>query len=717
MKKTLSVFISFIMLLSATYLRADEGMWLLSLLQQTSMQKMKKMGLEITAEDIYSVNQSSLKDAIVALDRGGCTAELISPNGLLLTNHHCGYGEIQEHSSVEHDYLKNGFWASSYEEELSNPGKTATFLVRMEEVTDRVNEALSDSLSEMARKQKISEISEQIKNEAVEGTNHEGYVRSFFKGNRFFLFITKTYKDVRLVAAPPSSIGKFGGDTDNWEYPRHTGDFALFRIYAGPDGEPAEYSPENEPLETSHLKISLNGYEEGDFAMVMGSPGSTSRYLPSWGVKQRMETENKVRIKVREKKLNIMDKAMNKSDTIRIQYASKYSRSSNYYKYSIGQNRQLKNLDVIEQKQALEEELFKWIAEKPSRQEKYGETLPMLKTAFNNLDNYERFRNYFYEAVVRGPEVLLFAYRTYDILDKLQNNDEEGLQEVIKNHRERGKDFFKDYHQPLDKEIFVALLNIYREEVGDKYSPTVFETIKKQYNNSIEAYADSLYDASIFVSEKRFMNFLDNPGTEALRNDLAFRMISSFIGLNSVHYQMNRSQMMNKSKGMRQLMQALQKMKADRHFYPDANSTMRLTYGTVESYTPKDAVRYDYYTTLKGVMQKKDPNDKEFHVPIGLEWLYEDKEYGRYADKNGEMRVCFITNNDITGGNSGSPVLNGKGHLIGVAFDGNWEAMSGDIEFVPSLQRCINVDVRYVLFVIDKYAGAERLIDEMDIVQ
>ena len=715
MKKLLSVFLSVSLIFTINISQADEGMWLLSLIKELNMEEMKEKGLELSAEDIYSINNSSLKDAVVSLDRGSCTAEVISSEGLLLTNHHCGYGEIQDHSTPEHDYLKNGFWAPSNKKELPNPGKTATFLVRMEEVTKQVLDSVNSDMTEKERQQKIREVTQNISKEATDKKFHEAYVRSMFKGNRYFLFITKTYKDVRLVGAPPESIGKFGGDTDNWMWPRHTGDFSLFRIYANPDGSPAEYSEDNVPLEPKHyLPISLDGYEEGDFSMTLGFAGRTQRYLPSWGVKQVMEITNPTRISVREKKQNIMKAAMDSSEKIRIQYASKYAQSSNYYKYSIGQNKQLKRLNVIQQKKDLEDSLREWISQKPKREEKYGDVLNNLEDAYKKLRPYQKFSDVSNETLWQGAEVLLFATKVMRN-SNLMSKNRDTLQNVREKLRRLAEDHFEDYHAPTDKKIFVAMMNSYKNQLDEKYHPRLVNQIDKNYG-SMKNFADSLYAQSVFTNQKRFNAFIEDITIKKLRQDVGFMTMVSFMRQMRTQRKKFRSTLYKKDKNMRLFVQALLKMQKDQKHYPDANSTMRFSYGDVADYEPKDAVKYNYYTTLKGVMQKKDPDDEEFHVPDKLEKLYKNKNYGRYG-VNGTMRTCFITDNDITGGNSGSPVINGKGHLIGTAFDGNWEAMSGDIKYVPEVQRCINVDIRYVLFVIDKFAGAQRLIDEMKIVE
>jgi hypothetical protein len=722
-KKILSLLLIF-SLLSSLSLRAegdDEGMWMPFLIQKLNMKKMQKMGLELTAEDIYSANNSSLKDAIVALDHGSCTGEIVSPDGLFLTNHHCGYGEIQAHSTVENDYLTEGFVAWTKKEELPNPGKTVSFLISAEDVTDKVLAKLTDEMDEEERQMMIRKVAKELEEEAVEGTHYTAEVQSFFKGNNFYIFVYETFKDVRLVYAPPSSIGKYGADTDNWMWPRHTGDFSVFRVYADKDGKPAEYSEDNVPYKPRHfLTISGKGYEKGDFAMVLGYPGSTSRYLTAKGVEQVMENENKIRIKLRETKQEIMKAEMDKSDKVRIQYASKYSRSTNYYKYSIGQNKGLRNLDVIGKKKALEIQLMTWINEKEERKAKYGDMLKLINNAVEKSDKYDVAFNYWIEALWIGAEFPRFALNASRSMQEYVMTKDEDLKKELE---ETANEFFKDYYRPIDKKMFTALMKIYKMDLDKEFYPSFFETVENEYDGSFEKYADSIFENSLFTSEERFMAFLEDPKPEAMQGDLALEVAQSAIALYQTIQQATQELNYQKQKGERFYMDALRKMKSDEALYPDANSTMRFTYGTVGDYEPRDAVVYKHYTTLAGYMEKEEEGaakTAEFYVHQKLKDLYKAKDFGRYGVTlpNGEkqMIVGFTTDNDITGGNSGSPVLNGKGQLIGIAFDGNWEAMSGDIAFETELQKCINVDIRFVLFVMDKYSGAKHLLDEMNIV-
>jgi hypothetical protein len=697
---------------------ADEGMWLLPLINELNIATMQEMGLQLTANQIYNVNGSSLKDAVGALDFGSCTAELISPEGLILTNHHCGFDEIQSHSSVEHDYLTNGFWAMTREEELSNPGKTISFLIRMEDVSEKINSQLNDTMTEEERNDTINKISEKIRSEAIEGKHYEARVEQFFGGSRFFLVVFETFKDVRLVGAPPESIGKFGHDTDNWMWPRHTGDFSIFRVYTGPDGKPADYSPENIPLKSKYfLPVSLKGFNEGDFTMVLGFPGSTNRYMTSWEIEQISKIDNPNRIKIRGARQEIMMKDMLSGNDIRIKYASKYSNSSNYWKYSIGQNEGIEKLDLINRKIQTENQFRQWVSESPERIARYGECLDLIKNAVSGRQDLHYARQYLLESLVGGVEFINFTASFIQLFITLLNKseDSEAIQEVISGMKKDIDNYFKDYNEGTDKKITIAMLRLYAENVKPEFRPDFFGTIIKKYKNDYQKYVDAIFEKSIFVDPNKLNEYLASPDAKTLQKDPAFRIALSVYRKYFEIDDQYRIFDASLNKGHRLYIAGLKEMQKDKIFYPDANSTMRLTYGRVGDYQAKDAVHYDYYTTLKGVMEKEDPNNPEFVVNKHLKELYNAKDYGRYG-MGDIMPVCLTTNNDITGGNSGSPVINAEGHLIGIAFDGNWEAMSSDLAFEPELQKCICVDIRYVLFIIDKFAGATNLINEMTIV-
>ena len=716
MKRLLAI-VAFIQVFLPGIVKADEGMWLPALIDKLNINQMKKEGCSLNAEDIYSINHSSLKDAVVALDHGSCTAELISDEGLLLTNHHCGFDEIQAHSTVDHDYLKDGFWAKTKEEELPNLRKSASFLIRFEDVTDKILPELNDQMTSDERSKKVREIASKIEKEATGENPYDSRVQSLYNDNKYYLFVYETFKDIRLVGAPPQSMGKFGGETDNWMWPRHTCDFSMFRIYCGKDGKPAAYSKDNVPYKPKyHLPISLNGYKTNDFAMVMGYPGSTNRYKTSYGIEYTEKVTNPIRIKVREEKQRIMHEFMNTSRKNKLMYAAKFARSANYYKYSIGQNKGIETLDIINQKKQLEAQFTNWVNADAKRKEKYGEALNLIASAYKD-ETAATASEYMMESMVRGPDIFYFANRTRPLYDALLKKDK--TSETVNLATDRVKkgldDFFNDFDPATDQKIAAALFRIYQENVAPQYYPTFFKTVKNKYGNDFEKYTKSLYAKSIFGSKERLENFLKAPKAKILGKDPIYKVSIDIFHMMSVIIEDRDKTNANLAKGNHLFVGGLMEMETDKNFYPDANSSMRLTYGTIGGYIPRDGVKYNYFTTLKGYIEKEIPGDEEFDVPAKLEKLYYAKDYGRYADTDGELHTCFLSNNDITGGNSGSPVINGKGELIGIAFDGNWEAMSGDLTYDKDLQKCINVDIRFVLWTIDKMAGAQNLIDEMTI--
>ncbi len=698
----------------------DEGMWLPMFVDRLNYQDMQKMGLHLTPEEIYSVNHSSLKDAIVGLSTSPnpsgffCTAEVVSDQGLLFTNHHCGYDIIQQHSTLEHDYLTNGFWAMNKSEELQNEALTATFFIRMEDVTDSIIPFLSDTMSESARSAKAKEIATRLKKNANKDDKYNVVVKSFFDGNEYYLFVYQVFKDVRLVGAPPSAIGKFGGDTDNWMWPRQTGDFSIFRVYTGPDGQPADYSKDNVPLKPKyHLPISLDGYKKGDFAMIWGYPGSTDRYLSSYGVDFQLNDFNPGLIECLGDKLNVWKEDMDANREIGIQYASKYAMLANSWKYFIGQTRGLKKMKVDQQKQALEEKFTTWVNADPARKEKYGEVLEHFKTDYEKMG--PAFKPLIYTALAgsRGAEIFSLTQKFGQLYGLLESKDKTGaIAETAKELKPAVEEFFKDYNAPTDQKVFAKLLKTYYDKVDKASLPDYFKEMVDKFKGNFNDYAAYVYDKSIFPYKDKLDAFLDNPKFKTIEKDPAYKLGTALTGammeLGGAYSGVNS----DLDKWKRLFMEGLMEMQPNKAFYPDANSTMRFTYGSVEDYKGADAVFYGYVTHLYGVMEKEDPNNPEFIVPAKLKELFKSKDYGQYGE-NGEMKVCFLTTNDITGGNSGSPVINGNGELIGLAFDGNWEAMSGDIAFEPKVQRTICVDVRYVLFVIDKYAGAKNLIEEL----
>jgi hypothetical protein len=699
--------------------KADEGMWLPILINQ-NMGTMTEMGMQLSAEDIYSINHSSVKDAIIALDRGSCTGELISAQGLVLTNHHCGYGEIQSHSTVEHDYLTDGFWAMSKDQELANPGKTASFLIRVEDVSERVLSAIPAGASQAIRNHLVDSVARVINEEATKGSHYNAEVESMFKGNFFYLFVYETFRDIRLVGAPPESIGKFGSDTDNWMWPRHTGDFSIFRIYAGPDGKPADYAEDNVPYTPKHfLPISLDGVKMDDFAFIMGYPGSTQRYMTSFELKNTIDFQNPNRAKIRGLKQEIWKEDMDKDTEVRIKYASKHARSANYWKYSIEQNKALKKLNVLEQKQELEANFMQWVNQSEARKAKYGNALKLIEESENESIAISNAQQYVYETLIGGAESFIFAFRASGLMAALASPDStEQINKQVKQFSKSAENFFKNYNAETDRKVTKALVKLFIADVPAQYHPDfIANVINKKYKGNVDKFVDDLFKKSIFVDKARMDAFLAKPSAKVLGKDLAYMAGVSTIKQLRGFGAMVEPAGLKMQEGMRLFVGGLLEMNPDQVYSPDANSTMRLTYGSVGDYYPADAVHYAHFTTLKGVMEKEDPDVREFNVPEKLKEIYKNKDFGPYGNPDGTMNVCFTTNNDITGGNSGSPVINGKGQLIGLAFDGNSEAMSGDIAFENSMQKCINVDIRYVLLIIDKFAGASNLIEEMKLVK
>lgn len=702
--------------------KADEGMWLLQLMKEQNLaDKLKAQGLKMNVSDIYNPDQITLKDAVGIFGRG-CTGEIISPNGLILTNHHCGYDAIQQHSSVEHDYLTDGFWAKSMEEELPTPGLTFKFVERIVDVTDKVN----SDIEKGKIKEEESFGSEYLKKLAADDLKKSDLKKApgittmalpFYEGNRFYVFYIKTYTDVRMVAAPPSSVGKFGGETDNWMWPRHTGDFSMFRIYTDKEGNPADYSAENIPLKAKkHLAISLKGLQEGDYAMIMGFPGSTSRYLTESEVKLRMSATNTPRIEVREARQNVLRAEMAASDKVRIQYASKFAVSSNYWKNSIGMNKAIIDNKVLETKADQETRFAKFAMAKKNAD--YQGVVEKIDAYVANIEPIRTQSTYFSEVFRTGIE-FESSYKLFENLEKaLKKNKKKDIEKAVSALKEEFEDIHnKDYDHEVDRKVAKVLIPLYASKVPTEALPKFYETIKNDFNGDYNAYIDACYDKSIFANEENFNKFIANPTVEAIESDLMVQYSEAKAEMGRIIGE----KVKEASKGIDLLhktyVRGLCEMYAPEPKAPDANFTIRLTYGNVKPYDPKDGVHYKYYTTLKGVMEKEDANNPEFVVPAKLKELYNTKNFGRYAMDNGEMPTCFLTTNDITGGNSGSPVMNGNGELIGCAFDGNWESLSGDINFDNNLQRCIAVDIRYVLFIVEKLGGCKNLIDEMTIIE
>ena len=694
--------------------KADEGMWLPNLIQGQTYDEMVKLGIKLTPEQIYDVNNSSLKDAIVRLGGGFCTGEMISAEGLMLTNHHCGFSAIQSLSSVDHDYLKDGFWAMSRDKELS-AGFSVSFLVKIEEVTDLVTKDLTESMSANDRSKKIREAYTEIQDSYNDEDRYiTGTVKSFYEGNRYYVFVYQTYPDVRLVGAPPQSLGKYGGDTDNWMWPRHTCDFSMFRVYADKDNNPAEYSEENVPYQPKHhLPISMKGVQKDDYAMIFGYPGSTDRYLTSYGVKFATDVDQPSRVKVRRNKLDIYEKYMGQSQAIRIAYAAKHAQVSNYWKYFIGQTKGLKRLNVYEKKKAEENKFNTWASADKERKALYRNVINLYESGFNTRHKYQLSQTYINEAIF-GIEAIAYA-ASFRSLEFAQ--DDEQIASAASALAAASGAHFKDYHKPLDEEVCAAMLQHFYNAIPADQQPEMFNKMGMKLKGDFSKLAAKMYKKSIMADQVKVMAFLEKPSIKKLKKDPIYKMMDMFL----VNYLSNIRPALSManddlSKAKRLFVKGLMEMNSDHRYASDANSTMRVTYGQVLDYYPADAVHYSHFTTMDGVMEKYVPGDHEFDLPKRFIDLADKREYGRYADKDGELHVCFLSNNDITGGNSGSPVINGNGELIGTAFDGNWEAMSGDIAFEPDLQRTISVDIRYTLWVIDIFANAGHLVDEMTLV-
>jgi len=714
MRKFTAGLLTLAFVLSSVITTAHEGMWLPMLIKRLNMAEMQANGLNLTAEELYDINNASVKDAIVSLG-GFCTGELISDQGLMLTNHHCGYDAIRSHSTVENDYLTDGFWAMTREEERTNPGLTAAILVRMEDVTDKVMAELTDEMTEAERAAKAKEVGDALAKEATEGTVHNAYVRSFFHNNEYYLFVFNTYKDVRLVGAPPSSVGKYGGDTDNWMWPRHTGDFSMFRVYADAEGNPSDISDSNVPLTPKHhLPVSLNGVEEGDFTMVFGFPGSTDRFLTSTGIEQAINLYNPTVVEIREEKLAIMKEAMDADAAVRIALASNYASTANYWKYFIGQTEQLKKNGVKAKKEAIEDRYLAW-ANGDEALADYAGALDLLNEAYAATDATVKGQVYLMEAGIRGASLPLYGFRLNRMLGALASSEDlEGDRAAVLAYAD---DHFAEYQADVDRKLAASLWSMWMENVPAEQQPQAFQEVRDSLAGDVSVLVNDIYDNSIYASKEALEAWLETMDVEVLAADKGGQLANSFIMTYFASQNGNKDINEKMEKGYRLFTDGLRQAMPEKTFAPDANSTLRMTWGVVGSYDPKDGVHYNYTTTIEGIMQKEDPSNPEFVVPAKLKELYNAKDYGQYADDNGDLIVNFISNNDITGGNSGSPVINGDGELIGTAFDGNWEAMSGDIFFEDQLQRTISVDIRYTLFIIDKYAGASHLIDEMTVVK
>ena len=761
MNKRIFLIFTILLLLITNFSRADEGMWLPLFLSKYNIEDMQQKGFKLSAEDIYDVNSASMNDAVMIFG-GGCTAELISAEGLIITNHHCGFGRIQKHSTLEHDYLTNGFWAMNRQDELTNPGLTVTFLVYMEDVTEQILKNVKEKMSEAERQIEIEKAISIITEEAILKSENKyiAEVEPFFQGNQYFLFVSQIYKDVRLVGAPPSAIGKFGGDTDNWMWPRHTGDFSLFRIYADENNQPAEYSPTNVPLKSKKFfPISLKGVNEGDFTLVFGYPGSTEEYEPSYSLELTTQVVNPARIQIRDTKLSVINLAMQNDKHTRIKYASKQSGIANGWKKWQGENNGLERLNAIDKKQKLELKFQEWTEQDKEHTKKYGNIISDYKNYYAKLTPFELAYHYWVECVYYLETMKIVRNITDKLFELNKYSSEEEIEETRKKARKSAEHFFKDYDQDVDKEIFAKIINLYYNNLDKKFHPLEYITLEIDFKNDIEAYTNYIYENSIFLNQDTLYNFIDNytPNPKRIKKQLEetekqgffkrifnkkdtetqelqkipkqysnkdiltdplYTLYKSYMTLYFSKIQPELSKITPKIDSLNRVyMSGLMEMQTNKLFYPDANFTLRVAYGNVMGYEPKNGVYYKHFTTLDGIIEKDNPEIYDYKVPEKLKELYANKDFGRYADKDGTMHVCFIANNHTSGGNSGSPVINAEGHLIGINFDRCWEGTMSDIMFDPDRCRNITLDIRYALFIIDKLGGASYLIDEMEIIE
>jgi hypothetical protein len=722
MKKLLLLFAFLFAIISVTSAVPDEGMWIPLLIEKYNIKLMQEKGFRLSAEDIYSVNRACMKDAVVSFG-GGCTGELISAEGLLITNHHCGRSQIQRLSSLEKDYLANGYWAMSGQEELACPGLFVTILKRMEDVTDRMLKGITVGMDDAAREKILSSNSDEIRKSITDGSGYGVSIRPFYMGNQYFLFVNETFTDIRFVGAPPISIGAFGGETDNWVWPRHTGDFSLFRVYAGKDNKPAGYSQENVPYKPLyHFPISLKGVNEGDFTMVFGYPGSTSEYAPSYYIDMVKNYINPKIIALNTRKIEIMEAAMNTDPLIRLQYTVKKSGIANGWKKSIGENQGLERMKTLEKKQEFEKKLTSWINADESRKAKYGYILPQYGKLYTSMRDYSLVNGFTNDAFFRsGAEAVGFARNMVSLAGMYENNSDAAKISVVKSEMiNAAKGFFKNYNLETDKKLFVAVMTMYGENLEPEWQAPEYIKIKSSCKGDFQTLADKYYGKTIFTDEARYIAFVklfSKSSLAKLHKDPLYRIAKSageFLSAN-VRGELNmlsaEIQKLNKD-----YMTLQMEFDKEHIFYPDANSTLRVAYGTVKGYDSKDAVYFRHYTTLKGIIEKDNPQIYDYNVPDKLKQLYQDRDFGPYT-QGGEVPVCFIADNHTTGGNSGSPVLNAYGQLIGVNFDRAWEGVASDMAFNPEQSRNISLDIRFALFIIDKFAGAGYLLKEMTIVE
>jgi hypothetical protein len=711
----------FLIIISITILHsiAKEGMWIPTLLQKYNIEEMQKMGFRLSAEDVYSINNASLKDAVVIFGRG-CTGEVISDDGLLITNHHCGYGAVQSHSTVEHDYLTDGFWAMSRKEELSNKNLSVKFLISMEDVTERVLKGVTNDMDENSRKDSIATNMAIVKEEILDSSNYIAQIKPLFYGNQYFVYVYEEFKDVRLVGAPPSSIGKFGGDTDNWMWPRHTGDFSLFRIYADKDNNPAEYSPDNIPYKPKKFfPISMKGYNKDDFTLIFGYPGTTQEYIPSQGVDLIMNQSDPAKIAIRTVKLNILSADMKEDRAVRIKYASKYARTSNSWKKWKGEIKGLNRLNAVEVKREFENVFANWVAENSIRGEKYGNVLSVFDSLYNEYGPYLNAYDYYNEIIYRGTDIFSLASKI-DVFNKaVSSGDSTSKSKASEALNTYIESYYKDYNQTTDEKIFSALLKKYGEDLSPEFLPEFFIKLVPEIEE--EKFLKKYYRKSVLADSAAVLKKVaenDIKAISKIEKDNSFKLYKEL----KQHYKdsiqpkfLDITRAIKKNQKL--YMEAILEMNEGERLMADANLTLRVSYGKVEGYTPRDGMEYNYFTTLDGIIEKDNPEIYDYNIPERLREIFRSKEFGNYTNHTGNIPVAFCASNHTTGGNSGSPVLNADGHLIGVNFDRCWEGTMSDIMFDPAMCRNIMIDIRYALFIIDKYAGAGYLLEEMEIIK
>ncbi|MEI7595713.1 MAG: S46 family peptidase [Bacteroidota bacterium] len=720
MRKQFTKILIVFSLFASINVKADEGMWLMMLIERLNYVDMQKMGLKLSPDELYSANNSSLKDAIVKFGRG-CTGEMVSEQGLLMTAHHCGFEYIQQNSTVEKDYLLNGFWATSRAEELPCQGLTVTFLSRIEDVSEKVLLGVNESMTETSRKNKIDAAISHLVETATKKTNYTAEIKSFYEGKEYYMFVYETFKDIRLVGAPPQAVGNFGGDTDNWAWPRHTGDFSMFRVYTAPDGTAAEYSKDNVPFKPKHfLPISTKGVKEGDFTMSIGYPGKTDRFISSYGVNIAEKQYNPAFVRIRDKKLSIMRASMESSYDNKLKYAAKYVLTSNYWKFYQEQTKNIQRLNIYDKKKAEENTFQKWADSDPTKKAMYGNTMKDIADAYKEIEKYNLSKLYFSEVIGKGVDLMMISKKFLPLYKQMSTlatgKDKKKLMDdariLAENLKEDVREYIKNTDFKTDKLIFRELFKLYYNDIVKEQHPDIFQTVEKEYLGDMGAFADYVYNNSIFADPNKLWFFLNHIDAQTLEGDITFKILNSCMSQDAKIDGAMLEANWKLTKAKRTYIEGLKEMNVNKKFYPDANSTMRLNYGKVSGYIPSDGLVAEYRTTLDGILEKEDKNNDDFNVPDKLKLIHQYKDYGQYGENN-EMPICFITDNDVTGGNSGGPVINGEGQLVGIVFDLNREAMSADYCFSPTLQRTIAVDIRYPLLIMDKMFKASYILNEL----